>query len=100
MGWASFHIEKLKLGQTVKFRPHGNSMVPRVQSGDLCTVSPIGDIPVKEDDIVLCTVGGRQLLHLVTAVKGERYQISNNHGHVNGYVGYSQIHGRLVAIDP
>lgn len=100
MGWASHHIEKLRAGQVVTCRPHGNSMTPKVNSGDLCTIEPIKETPVRQGDIVLCTVGGRQLLHLVSAVKGERYQISNNHGHINGYVGLAQIHGRLISNVP
>jgi len=50
---------------------------------------------------VLCTVRGSQFLHLVSAVDAPaaRYQISNNHGHVNGWTSARQIHGRLVAIE-
>ena len=46
MGWATGHIERLKAGQTVQFRPRGNSMVGKVRSGQLCTVEPVGD-PVR-----------------------------------------------------
>jgi hypothetical protein len=103
MGWASHYIEKLKAGETVKFRPHGNSMQPRVESGQLCTVEPLGSPPeasLAPGDVVLCTVEGRQFLHLLSAVKGKRYQISNNKGHVNGWCGINQIHGKLVKVEP
>lgn len=107
MGWASHYIEALKQGKTVKFRPHGNSMQPRVESGQLCTVEPIQEPPegstepvVKVGDVLLCTVEGRQFLHLLTAVKGKRYQISNNKGHVNGWCGLNQIHGKLIKVEP
>lgn len=103
MGWASHHIERLKAGETVKFRPHGSSMQPRIKSGQLCTVQPLGDSPeppLTPGDIVLCTVEGRQFLHLISAVKGKRYQISNNKNHVNGWCGINQIHGKLVKVEP
>ena len=43
MGWATHYIAKLKEGEIVQFRPKGNSMTGRVNSGDLCTVEPIKD---------------------------------------------------------
>lgn len=100
MGWASHQIEKLKAGETVKFRPHGNSMVPKIHSGELCTVAPIGENPVEVGEVVLCSIGRRQFLHLVTALKGDRYQISNNKGHVNGWIGPAQVYGRLIQVEP
>ena len=36
MGWATGHIAKLKAGETVSFRPRGDSMVPKIRSGELC----------------------------------------------------------------
>ena len=99
MGWASHHIEKLKNGETVKFRPHGNSMQPKIESGQLVTVEPLRAPPVP-GDVLLCTVEGRQFLHLCSAVKGPRFQISNNKGHVNGWCGLRQIHGILTLVEP
>ena len=41
MGWASAHIARLQGGETVQFRPRGNSMKGRIASGQLCTVEPV-----------------------------------------------------------
>ncbi len=98
MGWATQYIEQLLAGQTVQFRPHGNSMKGRVNSGDLCTVMPITEPPVKKD-VVLCRVGGSQYLHLVNAVRGDRFQIANNHGRINGWIGLENIYGLLIAVE-
>jgi hypothetical protein len=100
MGWASRYIEELRAGRPVSFRPHGNSMVPRIKSGQLCTVAPFseGELP-EVDDIVLCTVHGRQFLHLVSATQGDQFQISNNKGHINGWVTARQIYGRLIRVE-
>src|SRR5204863_6971636 len=38
MGWATPHIEKLRAGETVSFRPRGNSMSGKIESGQLCMV--------------------------------------------------------------
>lgn len=99
MSWASHYIEKLKAGETVSFRPRGNSMVPKIKSGQLCTVAPVNREVVK-GDIVLCKVRGNQYLHNVSAVKGDQYQISNNHGHVNGWCSRQNVFGILTSVQP
>lgn len=99
MGWATSYIADLQRGETVRFRPRGNSMTPRIRSGDLCTVAPRKDDP-RKGDVVLCRVGGTDYLHLVSAVQGDRFQISNNHGRVNGWVSRERIYGILVSVEP
>lgn len=105
MSWATQYIEQLKLGQTIKFRPHGNSMQPRIESGNLVTVVPtvlsgVSLIP-QVGDIVLCKVDGRQWLHLITAIGSDgRYQISNNKGHINGWCMPHNIFGIVTNIEP
>lgn len=47
--WADGYISELNAGRSVDFRPRGNSMVPRIKSGDLVTVDPIQDEPEKGD---------------------------------------------------
>lgn len=99
MGWASQYIERLKTGETVEFRPRGSSMMPRIQSGQLCRVTPLGTEP-KVGDVVLCRVKGGEYLHLVKAVREDRYQIGNNRGGINGWIGRSGIFGILVKVSP
>lgn len=99
MGWAARHIERLQQGDTVEFRPHGNSMTGRINSGDLCTVTPIvSSTDLAQGDVVLCKVRGREYLHLISAVRGDQYQISNNHGYVNGWITIKQIYGKLIDV--
>lgn len=95
--WATSYIEKLKNGETVSFRPRGNSMAPKINSGYLVTVSPL-QAPPEKWNIVLCKVNGRQYLHLVTAVKGGQFQISNNHGYINGWTTIDNIYGRVIDV--
>jgi hypothetical protein len=98
MGWATRHIECLRNGQTVTFRPIGHSMSGRIESGQLCTVEPAEPASLAVGDIVLCTVAGQQYLHLVQAIQGGRFLIGNNHGHTNGWVGPAKIHGKCVGV--
>ncbi len=105
MSWATHYIAELKLGNTVTFRPRGNSMKGKVEDGQLCTVVPL--LPPqafpKVGDIVLCKVSGHQYLHLVHATRGTnppRFQIGNNRGGINGWVGLEQIYGICIKVEP
>lgn len=99
MGWATVHIARLAEGQTVSFRPKGHSMVGIISSGQLCTVDPIEDRDPKVGDVVLCKVNGSQYLHLVKAKQGDRYQIGNNRGGINGWITIRQIYGLLSRVE-
>jgi len=98
VGWAARYIEKLKAGETVQFRPRGNSMTGIIASGQLVTVVPIGaEEAIAKGDVVLCKVGGADYLHLVKAVRNGAYQIGNNHGRINGWTSRANIFGRYAA---
>ncbi|WP_165228202.1 S24/S26 family peptidase [Aquisphaera insulae] len=99
MGWASAYIEKLRSGEPVAFRPRGNSMEGKIESGQLCTVEPVDAASLQVGDIVLCKVNGREYLHLIKAIQGHRFQIGNNRGRINGWVSAGAIYGRCVRIE-
>lgn len=99
MGWAQHYIEKLKEGHEVEFRPRGHSMKGRIESGQLCTVAPVGVSEIEVGDIVLCKVRGKEYLHIVKAIQGGRYQIGNNRGLINGWIGPNSIFGKCVSIE-
>src|SRR5947209_18234131 len=99
MGWASAYIVSLQNGETVQFRPRGNSMTGKIESGQLCTVEPVDPASLKVGDIVLCKVRGREYLHIVKAVQGSRFQIGNNCGHINGWVTAGAIFGRCTKVE-
>ena len=99
MGWATAYIEKLLQGETVSFRPRGHSMSPKIKSGQLCTVEPVDTALLHVEDIVLCKVRGSEYLHLVKAVQDGRFQIGNNRGFINGWVGPNAIYGRCTKVE-
>jgi hypothetical protein len=70
MGWATRYIEQLKAGETVQFRPRGNSMAGRISSGQLCTVVPADPAQVRVD-----------------------------RGHINGWISGAAIFGRCVKVE-
>jgi hypothetical protein len=99
MGWAAAYIEKLRGGEPVSFRPRGHSMSGKIDSGQLCTVEPVDPSALRVGDIVLCKVNGREYLHLVKAIQGERFQIGNNRGRINGWVSAGSIFGLCVKVE-
>ena len=102
MGWAQHHIAALQAGQTVRFRPRGNSMTPRIKSGELCIVEPMVGQDIEVGDVVLCKVRSAEYLHIVKAINFEdgQYLIGNNRGRINGWISKEAIYGRLIAIEP
>lgn len=99
MGWATHYIEKLRIGETVSFCPRGASMKGRIESGQLCTVAPADCSTLSVGDIVLCKVRGAEYLHLVKAISGERFQIGNNRGGINGWIGAAGIFGKCIRVE-
>lgn len=95
-------VQALKAGKVVKFRPKGNSMTPKIKSGEEVTVSPeISGLSV--GDIVFCRVKSSYYVHLIKAiefVEKERFQIGNNHGRINGWIGRQMIFGKVIEIAP
>lgn len=69
----------------MKFSPKENSMVGKINSGQLCTVVPVDIANLKVGDIVLCKVRGRQYLHLVKAISETQVLIGNNRDKINGW---------------
>jgi phage repressor protein C with HTH and peptisase S24 domain len=102
MNWEQ-HKLKLALGETVSFRPHGNSMQPIIESGNLVTVEPISKHSIKEGDVVFCKVKGTFYVHLVEAVmrkKGDTLvQIGNNKKHTNGTISIDDVFGKVVKVE-
>ena len=73
-------------------------MLPRIKSGQLITISPdVSDL--HKGDIVFAKVKGKYYVHLLSAIQGERYQISNNKGHINGWVGSSGLFGKVIKVE-
>jgi hypothetical protein len=99
MGWAIQYIAKLKNGEVFSFRPRGNSMKGKIESGQLCTVVPVAPEEINVGDIVLCKVNGREYLHLVKAIQGQRFQIGNNRGRINGWITANSIFGKCVMVE-
>lgn len=85
-------------------------MLPKIQSGQLCTVAPpkfAGDFlndDLQPGEVVLCKVHGSVYLHFIHKVKGEgrykRFLISNAKGKLNGWIGVTSIYGILIDLNP
>lgn len=90
--------QKLREGLTCKVTGYGQSMVPLLKSGQPVICAPVTDAtPLRKNDIVMCKVNGNYYLHKIVALKsGDRFQIGNNHGHINGTIGRGNIYGLVI----
>ena len=95
MNWK---VRVLQEGQSITTSERGNSMEPKLKSGQLHDLSPVKNWEECEvGDIVFCKVRGNFYTHLVKAKNKEKgLQIGNNHGHVNGWT--KQVYGRVTKI--
>jgi hypothetical protein len=93
--------ERVANGETVTFRPNGNSMVPLIHSRDEVVVAPVDPNSVEVGDIVLTRVAGSVYIHLVKAIEPakRRVQIGNNRGGTNGWTGFDRVDGIAVSGD-
>lgn len=99
MSWADRAKEALRCGETVTVRPRGHSMRPKVHDGDLVTLEPCDPKTLTVGAVVLVRVRGTDYLHLIKAIDGARFQIGNNRGGVNGWVGSAAIYGVAVRVE-
>jgi hypothetical protein len=102
MNWEKYKLELLK-GEVIEFRPKGNSMQPKIESGQLVTVQPITDYSnIKKNDIVFCKVNGKFFVHLVQSVQknknGFSFKIGNNKNHTNGWTFQNNVFGKIIKV--
>lgn len=90
--------DKLQAGETIIIVGFGQSMTPILKSGQPVIVAPVtAETSLKKNDVVFCKVGGHYYLHKITAIRnGNTFQISNNHGHANGWCSRNCIYGVMI----
>lgn len=100
MARKNFVLETLLEKGSVTWKPHGNSMTPKIDSGDQVVVKKVPASACRVGDAVYARVKGSYYLHLLSAIDKthDRYQISNNHGHVNGWVAADAVYGVCVQV--
>lgn len=74
-------------------------MTPRIHSKDLVRLEAVDRSKLAVDDVVLAKVKGRYWLHKISAIDGDRVQISNNHGHVNGWTRRDKVYASVTNLD-
>ena len=90
--------DHLLAGETCIVTGYGQSMTPKLESGESVIMEPVNeDTVLEKGDIVLAKVNGHYYCHLISAIRGKSYQISNNHKHVNGWVSKKKIYGRMTS---
>lgn len=100
MARENFVLKTLLEKGEVTWKPHGNSMTGKIDSGDQVVVKQVSIKALRVGDAVYAKVKGSYYLHLLSAIDTtqNRYQISNNHGHVNGWVNAENVFGLCVKV--
>lgn len=84
---------------------NGNSMRPIIAPKEAIHLKRVNHSLIRVGDAVFCRINGGLQVHKVSAIQNEhdydkrRFQISNNHGHVNGWIGGHAIFGLAVKIE-
>jgi len=66
-------------------------MVGRIEPGKVVALEPARAAEVAVGDVVLVRCKGNHLLHLNTEIDGDRVQIGNNLGKINGWVSATDV---------
>lgn len=91
-------VEALKDNESIYLKAFGNSMLPKIKSGSISLLEKVTmDTSLEKGDIVFCKVNGRFYLHLISAVKDNQFQISNNSNNVNGWTGKNNIYAKYIS---
>ena len=92
-------VALLRAGQIIeRYKEAGNSMLPILKSNQPVRLEPIGNRELEVDDIVFCKVNGNFYTHKISKIRGNQYQISNNHHFVNGWISRNSIYGIVTKI--
>lgn len=94
-----FAIKVLEDKGEIVIRCNGNSMRPIIAPKEAIHLRKVLPSQIRVGDAVFCRINGNLQVHLVSAIDKERFQISNNHGHVNGWIGPHSIFGLAVKIE-
>lgn len=90
-------MDRLLNGETFETSEKGNSMTPRLNSGQKHILEPCTLNDISIGDIVYCKVRGNFYTHLVKALCKKRGAlIGNNHGRENGWT--KKIYGKVIEI--
>lgn len=90
-------VERLLKGETFITKEHGNSMSPRIKSGQPHKLEPATWETVEVDDAVYCKVHGNYYTHIVKAKNPQQgCLIGNNKGGINGWT--KQVYGKVIEV--
>lgn len=89
-------VDRLLAGESFITSEKGNSMVPKIYSGQKHKLEPITWDKCSPKDIVYCKVKGRYYTHLVIAKGIKGLLIGNNKGNINGWT--MKVYGKVTEV--
>ena len=99
--WAGEECRQLALGETIEFRPLGNSMKGLIDAKDLVRLVPARGSGFEVNQIVLVLLSEREVvLHKIIELDDELglVEIGDNRGNSDGWVYKSNIFGIVTHV--
>lgn len=95
-----FAIKILEEKGEVALTCNGNSMTPILHKGEQIIIKKVSHKQLRKDDAVFVRINRNLQVHKITAIDKarDRFQISNAHGHINGWVKPYAIYGLAVKV--
>lgn len=92
-------VRRLAEGECVTCCESGNSMSPVIKHREPVVLAPVDPTKLTAGDIVLARVRGKFYLHRISAISGNRVQIANLSGHVNGWTTRKRVFGIVLSVN-
>lgn len=80
-------------------RCNGKSMLPIIAPNESIHLKKVSHQQLRVGDAVFVRIKSNLQVHLISAIDKDRFQISNNHNFVNGWVGANSIYGLATQIE-
>lgn len=77
----------------------GKSMQPLIPDKSSIHLKKVDPSKLRVGDAVFCKVKNNLFVHMISAIKEDRFQISNKSGFVNGWIGANNIFGLCVGVN-
>lgn len=99
MSWAERAKEMLQRGENTVIYSKFNSIQDRIGAGDAVHLRPIRRKPIKNNDLVLVNIQGRDYFGEVAEIRGDKFLVGNKNNNKLFWIKQNNIFGIVTNID-
>ena len=93
-----FAIKILEEKGEATIKCNGRSMVPMIYPQEPIHLKKVEQCQLRVGDAVFVKIKSALQAHKISAIDRNRFQISNNKGFINGWVGFNSIYGLAIKV--